>query len=65
MSNFVDMTYNVVEDLGKLRTTLPFNEVVKIPQQRENILILLNDPSKKKKSLLQVRNKSRTNRLPN
>jgi hypothetical protein len=38
MSNSTQMTYNVVEDLSKLRITLPFTEVVKIPQQRENIL---------------------------
>jgi hypothetical protein len=38
------MKYNVVEDLSKLRITLHFTEVVKIPQQRENILRLLDDP---------------------
>jgi hypothetical protein len=43
MSNSTQMTYNVVEDLSKLRITLPFTEVVKIPQQRENILRLLDD----------------------
>jgi hypothetical protein len=32
------MTYNVINDLAKLIITLPFMEVVKIPQQRENIL---------------------------
>jgi hypothetical protein len=47
MSNSTQMTYNVVEDLSKLRITLPFTEVVKIPQQRENILRLLDDPSEK------------------
>jgi hypothetical protein len=47
MSNSTQMKYNVVEDLSKLRITLPFTEVVKIPQQRENILILLDDPSEK------------------
>jgi hypothetical protein len=45
MSNSSQMTYNVVEELSKLRITLPFAEVVKIPQQREYILILLDDPS--------------------
>ena len=44
MSNSTQMTYNVVEDLSKLRITLPFTEMVKIPQQRENILKLLDDP---------------------
>jgi hypothetical protein len=44
MSNSTQMTYNVVEDLSKLRITLPFTEVVKIPHQRENILKLLDDP---------------------
>jgi hypothetical protein len=43
-SNSTQMKYNVVEDLSKLRITLPFTEVVKIPQQRENILKLLDDP---------------------
>jgi hypothetical protein len=47
MSNPTQMKYNVVEDLSKLRITLPFTEVVKIPQQRENILRLLDDPSGK------------------
>jgi hypothetical protein len=46
-SNSAQMTYNVVEDLNKLRITLPFIEVVKIPQQRENIFKLLDDPSKR------------------
>jgi hypothetical protein len=41
------MMYNVMEDLSKLRITLPFTEVVKIPQQRKNILKLLDDPSKR------------------
>jgi hypothetical protein len=31
------MKYNVVEDLSKFMITLPFTEVVKIPQQREHI----------------------------
>jgi hypothetical protein len=38
------MAYNVVEDLSKLRINLPFIEVVKIPQQRQNILTFLDDP---------------------
>jgi hypothetical protein len=46
-SNPTQMNYNVVEDLSKLRITLPFIEVLKIPQQRENILRLLDDPSEK------------------
>jgi hypothetical protein len=41
------MIYNVVDDLSKLRITLPFTEVVKIPQQRENILKLLDEPAKR------------------
>jgi hypothetical protein len=44
-SNSPQMTYNVVKYLSKLRITLPFIEVVKIPQKRENILKLLNDLS--------------------
>jgi hypothetical protein len=48
--------------LIKLRITLPFTEVVKIPQQRENILRLLDDPSGKMEvvviSLKQIQNKS-------
>lgn len=39
------MKYSVVEDLSKLRITLPFTEVGKIPQQRENILRLLDNPA--------------------
>jgi hypothetical protein len=35
------MTYNVIDDLSKLRITFPFMEVVKIPQQRENLLKIL------------------------
>jgi hypothetical protein len=45
VSNPPQMKYNVVEDLRKMRITLPFTKVVKIPQQRENILRLLDDPS--------------------
>jgi hypothetical protein len=37
------MTYNVIDDLSKLGITFPFMEVVKIPQQRENILKILDD----------------------
>jgi hypothetical protein len=39
------MTYNVVDDLTKLQITFPFMEVVKIPQQRENVLKILDDTS--------------------
>jgi hypothetical protein len=46
-SSSTQMTYNVMEDLSKLRITLPFTEVVKIPQQRQNILKLLDDPSER------------------
>jgi hypothetical protein len=45
MLNSTQMTYNVLEELSKLRITLPFTKVVKIPQQREFFLILLDDPS--------------------
>jgi hypothetical protein len=41
------MKYNVVDDLSKLRITLSFTEVVKIPQQRENILKLLDEPAER------------------
>jgi hypothetical protein len=62
MSNSTQMTYNVVDDLSKLRITLPFTEVVKIPQQRENILRLLDDLSEKVESVVttlkQIQNKS-------
>jgi hypothetical protein len=46
-SKSTQMTYNVVEDLSKLRITLPFTEVVKIPQKREFFLRLLDDLSEK------------------
>jgi hypothetical protein len=39
----VQMNYNLVDELAKLKITLPFMEVVKIPQQRENILNILDD----------------------
>jgi hypothetical protein len=39
------MTYNVIDDLAKLKITLPFMEVVKIPQQRENMFKILDDSS--------------------
>ena len=39
----LQMNYNLVDELAKLRITLPFMEVVKIPQQRENILKILDD----------------------
>jgi hypothetical protein len=44
-----EMTYNVMEDLSKLRITFPFTEVVKILKQRKNILKLLDDPSERTK----------------
>jgi hypothetical protein len=47
MSNSTQMAYNVVEYLSKLRITFPFTKLVKILQQRENILRLLDDPSEK------------------
>jgi hypothetical protein len=51
-SNSTQMTYNVIEDLCKLRITLPFIEVVKISQQRENILKLLDDPYEREKAVV-------------
>jgi hypothetical protein len=44
-SSSTQMMYNVMEDLSKWRMTLPFMEVVKMPQQRQDILKLLDDPS--------------------
>jgi hypothetical protein len=41
------MKYNIVEYLSKLGITLPFTKVVKIPQQRDNILRLLDDLSRR------------------
>jgi hypothetical protein len=40
------MAYNVVDDLTKLHITLPFLEVVKIPQQKENILKVMGNEDK-------------------
>jgi len=37
------MTYNIMDDILKLRITFPFMEVIKIPQQRENLLKMLDD----------------------
>jgi hypothetical protein len=51
-SNSTQMTYNVMEGLSKLRTTLYFIELVKIPQQRQNILKLFNDPSERDKVVI-------------
>jgi hypothetical protein len=39
----LQMNYNMVDEIAKLIITLPFVEVVKIPQQRENILNKLVD----------------------
>jgi hypothetical protein len=47
MSNSTQMEYNVVEDLSKLRITLPFTEVVNIPQEMIFLFILLDDPYEK------------------
>ena len=44
VTSSIQITYNFVEDISKLRITLPFTEVPKIPQQRKNILMLLDDP---------------------
>jgi hypothetical protein len=52
MSNSIQMTYIVVEDLSKIRITPPFTEVVKIPQQNGNILRLLDDPSEKEEGVV-------------
>jgi hypothetical protein len=45
--NSTQMTYNVIEYLSKLRINFPFTEVVSIPQQRHNILKLLDNPSER------------------
>ena len=37
------MTYNIMDDLSKLKITFPFMEVVKIPQQREKLLKIFDD----------------------
>jgi hypothetical protein len=37
------MTYNIMDDLSKLKITFPFMEVIKIPQQRENLLKIFDD----------------------
>jgi hypothetical protein len=41
------MNYNLIDDLAKLIITFPFMEVVNIPQQRENILKILDDSNTK------------------
>jgi hypothetical protein len=46
-SSSTQIMYNCMEDLSKLRVTFPFTEVVKIPQQRQNILKLLDNPSER------------------
>jgi hypothetical protein len=45
VKNPPQMAYNVIDDLPKLRITLPFMEVVKIPQQRKNILKIMDEPT--------------------
>jgi hypothetical protein len=40
------MDYNIVDDLTKLNITLPFLEVVEIPQKKENIVKVLNNEHK-------------------
>lgn len=54
VSSSTQMTYNVVEDLSKLRIMLFFTEVVKIPQQRQNILKLLDDPSEREEAVATI-----------
>jgi hypothetical protein len=44
------MNYNLVDELAKLRITLPFMEVFKIPQQRENLLKILDDTNSRIKA---------------
>jgi hypothetical protein len=38
------MKYNIIDDPSKLKITFPIMEVVKIPQQRKNILKFLDEP---------------------
>jgi hypothetical protein len=40
------MNCNVIDDLTNLSITLPFKEFVNIPQQRENILKIMDEPNK-------------------
>jgi hypothetical protein len=51
-SKSIEMIYNVIEDLSKLRITFPFMKVVNIPQQRENILKLLDDPFEREEAIV-------------
>jgi hypothetical protein len=51
-SNSTQMTYNVMEDLSKLRINFPITEVVKIPQQRHNILKLFDDPYERDEAIV-------------
>jgi hypothetical protein len=51
-SNSTQMTYNVIENLSKLRINMPFTKVMKIPQQRENILKMLDDPFEKEEVVI-------------
>jgi hypothetical protein len=37
------MIYNLLDELAKIIVNFPFMEVVKIPQQRENIFKILDD----------------------
>jgi hypothetical protein len=52
MTSSTQMTYNVVDDLIKLRINLSFTEVMKIPQQRKNTLKFLDDPSKRTEAVV-------------
>jgi hypothetical protein len=45
IKNHPHMTYNLIYYLTKLKITLPFIEVVKIPWKRENILKILHEPN--------------------
>jgi hypothetical protein len=40
------VTYNIIDDFTKLQITLPFLEVMKIPQQKENLLKVLENEDK-------------------
>jgi hypothetical protein len=52
MLNPLRMMYNVVDGLRKLIITPPFTKVVKIPQQRGNILKLLEEPARRIEAII-------------
>ena len=51
MQNPSTMTYNIVDHLHKMQVTFPIMEVMKTPQQKENLFKSLEDENPKEKHI--------------